>query len=164
LENQLVKYFIIERSSNGINFEQINRVEIQSSEGYTAGYLYSDDINNLHLPAVYYRIRMADVSNKDKFSNVIRVTLPDAGKNSIAISPNPVKDNMQVQIFSATSSPADITIYDETGRRINTIHLSVQPGINVINLNTLSDKPKGIYQITIFMGAKFFSKKIVVAR
>ncbi len=164
LENQLVKYFIIERSSDGINFEQLNRVEIQSSQSHAASYMFNDDISNLHLPAVYYRIRMADVSNKDKFSNVIRITLSDAGKNSITISPNPVSDNMQVQIFSATGSPAVINIYDETGRKINSIHTSVQPGNNVINLNTLADKPKGIYQVTIFLGTEFFSKKIVVAR
>lgn len=163
-ENQFVRYFDIQRSVDGINFAHLIRIVAQSSQGPVVSYTYSDDVSQLSMPGIYYRIRMTDITNKDKWSNTIRISISDVGKNSITILPNPVKDNMQLQIFAITASEIDINIYDETGRKINVFHTSVQQGNNVIHLTSLADKPKGIYQAIIYLGTELFSKKIMVVR
>ena len=164
LENQYVQYFDIERSFDGINFSQLTRIEVQSLHTHSASYEYSDDVTHLPAQDVYYRLRMKDVSSKLKFSNIIRLPLSDMGKNSVTILPNPVKDNMQLQISSISDTRMDVRIYDETGKIIATTHTTVQKGINVISLYSLADKPKGVYQVIIFLGNEVFNKKILVAR
>ena len=164
LENQFVRYFNIERSFDGTNFEFLARVGADSSEQHLASYEYNDDVSQFSVQNVYYRIRMTDVSIKEKLSSIIRIPLSDMDKNSVTILPNPVRDNMQVQIFSIRESRVDITIYDETGKIISIVHTAVQQGSNVINLNSFLDKPNGIYHVAVFMGNETFNRKILVIR
>lgn len=39
-------------------------------------------------------------------------------KNEISIQRNPVKDKMQLRIFSTANNRGDIDIYDEMGKRV----------------------------------------------
>jgi len=71
---------------------------------------------------------------------------------------------MQVQIWSVADGKADISIYDETGKTVAYIHASVQQGNNMISLNNLADKPRGVYLVAVRMGSALFNKKIVVIR
>src|SRR6185436_14997885 len=100
LENQFVKYFDIERSFDGSNFTVLARMQALPSQTGAASYSYDDDVSYLANENIYYRIRMKDISNEDKLSNIIGIPLSGTGKNSIYVYPNPVKDNMQVQILS----------------------------------------------------------------
>ena len=164
LENQFVSYFDVERSTDGINFTFLHRTDAESSQTHTANYNYSDDVNELATRNVYYRISMKDVTGINKFSNIIRIPLSFATKNSVIIQPNPVKDVMQLQISSVTDSRVNISIYDATGKNISTVHTSVQKGNNAISLNNLTDKPRGVYLVIIYVGAELFSEKILLIR
>jgi hypothetical protein len=164
LENQFVKYFDIERSIDGVNFSSIARVEVQPENGQSASYTYSDNVLGLATRNVYYRIRMKDVSNKNKISNIIRIPLSIGKKSSVTIMPNPVKDIMQLQISCIADSRVDMNIYDQSGKIVSTMHTSVQKGNNVMSLNLLADKPRGIYQALISVGGELFSQKILLTK
>jgi len=164
LENQFVKYFDIERSFDGSNFTLLARMQALPSQTGAASYSYDDDVGYLTNENVYYRIRMKDISNEEKLSHIIGIPLSGKGKNSIYVYPNPVKDNMQVQILSVTDGRADINIYDETGKTVALIHASVQKGNNMISLSNLADKPRGVYLLVVRLGSELFNKRILVIR
>lgn len=163
-ENQFFNYFDVERSTDGINFTFLHRVEVQSSQSHVVQYDYRDDMKDLATRNVYYRISTKEVSNKNKYSNTIRIPLSFTSKNNVTIQPNPVKDVMQLHVYSVTDSRADINIYDITGKIACKVHTSVQKGNNVISLNNLADKPRGVYQTVIYIGTELFSQKILLIR
>ena len=164
LENQFVKYFDIERSTDGTSFQLLYRMQAQSSQTAVTDYSYDDDVGYLTNENIFYRIRMKDISDEDKLSQIIGIPLSGTGKNSVYVFPNPVKDNLQLQIFSITDGRADINIYDETGKIVTAIHASVQKGNNMISLNSLAGKPGAVYQLMIRMGTVLFNKRIIVIR
>jgi hypothetical protein len=164
LENQYVKYFIIEKSVDGIHFEPMDRADADPSSLHVMSYVYRDDISRAAVHEFYYRIRMKDINNKDRFSHIIRVAISDLNSNSIAVFPNPVKVEAQLQISSLADTEAEIWIYDETGRKISALHTSVRKGNTMIQLNGLSDKPNGSYQVVVLLGREMLSKKIVLSR
>jgi Secretion system C-terminal sorting domain len=164
LENQFIKYFDIERSTDGISFQFLDRVLALPSQSGVTGYSFDDDVGYLTMENIYYRIRMKDISNEDKLSNIIGIPLSGAGKNGIYVYPNPVKDNLQIQILSIADGRADINIYDETGKTVTAIHASVQKGNNVISLTSLGDRPGGVYQLIVRLGSELLNKRIVVIR
>ena len=166
LENQVVKYFEVERSIDGVNFNIINRVDAQFTEqqSNTANYNYADNVNGLATRNVFYRIKLKDISSKIKFSNIIRIPIFSGKKNSLTILPNPVKDVMQLQITSIADCRVDINIYDQSGQLISALHVAVQKGNNVISLNEFADKPRGFYQAIVSVGGEIFSQKILLTR
>ncbi len=163
-ENQWVKYFNIERSTDGVNFELLDVIAAKNSQSHIISYDYNDDVSNLSIPEIYYRIRMKDVTKKEKLSNIIRIPLGETGKNTVTVFPNPVKDILQLQISSIADSRADIIIYDDTGKKISISSLLLQKGTTAISLDNLAGKPKGIYQMVIRLGTELFTKRILVAR
>lgn len=164
LENQFAKYFIIEKSIDGIHFEQVYQMNAEPSHEHTASYGWTDDVSRSAVPEIYYRVRMKDISSKEKLSPVIRVTLSDIIKNTVAVFPNPVRDNLQVQLFSMENSEVDILLYDATGKKISAFHTAVPNGNSVIQLTDLADSPNGVYQVVILLGKEIFSRKIIVRR
>lgn len=166
LENQYVRYFDVERSIDGVNFSLLDRVFVQPSIGKTsnAGYSYNDNVSELATRNVYYRIRMQDISSKNKLSNIIRIPMLAGRKSSVTIVPNPIRDIMQIQISAIADSKVEIIIYDQTGRIVSTRQTSVQKGNNVMNLSDLSDMPPGVYQAIVNVGGELFSPKILLIR
>ena len=66
LDNRVVSYFDIERSTDAVNFAVLDRVFAQPSHNPVAEYSYTDNISGLATRNVYYRIRMKDISNSDQ--------------------------------------------------------------------------------------------------
>ncbi len=164
LDNRVVSYFDIERSTDAVNFAVLDRVFAQPSHNPVAEYSYTDNISGLATRNVYYRIRMKDSSNSDKYSTIINIPLAVPVRNNVTIMPNPVKDLFQLQISSVNDSPVDIHIYDQTGRIVTVLSMNVQKGNNVFTLDNLLDKPRGVYQAVVSVGAEIFIQKILLIR
>lgn len=164
LDSRLVNYFDVERSTDGINFAPIGQVDITPSHYQTTHFNYSDEITALPGRYVYYRIRMNDIIGRDKYSNIIRVSLPEVIKTDVKVLPNPVRDVLQVKIAAVNNSNADIHIYDQSGKLVAFVKTFVQQGNNTISLYQLVDQPRGVYQAVVTIGNEVFSRKILLVR
>jgi hypothetical protein len=162
-ENQLVSNFELERSTDGVHFSAIYRIDEKLEKTGATNYFYNDDVSGIGAQDVYYRVKVNQVSNKQLLSNIIKQQLTGV-KKGIRISPNPVKDNMQVQLYSLTDGKAVLCIYDPMGRVISTVKLLVQKGNNTLYLDILKDKPAGIYRVAVSSGDKIVNEKILVIR
>jgi hypothetical protein len=162
-ENQLVRNFELERSTDGVHFSTIYRIDEKLEKTGAANYFYSDDVSGIGTQDVYYRVKVNQVSNKQQLSNITKQQLAGV-KKGIRISPNPVKDNMQVQLYSLTDGKAVLYIYDPMGRVISTVKLLVQKGNNTLYLDILKDKPAGIYRAAVSSGDKIVTERILVIR
>jgi hypothetical protein len=159
-ENQLTGYYDIERSTDGTNFQVIQTNTVSPKTGWMS-YPIMDNISGIAAPYVYYRARLHQFNSKQLVSPVIKFATSTVNNHFVTITPNPVKDNMQISIFSGIPAHATIYLYDQMGKIIDRAYLAVQKGNNMITLGLLSNKPAGIYQAIVTVDDKVYTQRLV---
>ncbi len=124
-------HFDIERSSNGVIFEQIGKVNSNNSSG-TNNYSHQD---LLPLKGInFYRLKQVDIDGSFTYSNIIKVMFESFG-DAVNIYPNPAKNNIQFDYVSKQKTIL-VNLFDVQGRLIKTTTLAnVQPlKLNIENI------------------------------
>lgn len=104
--------FIIQRSINGVDFTNIGNVKAIGNSSSATNYNFTDNnIMNLTVQKIYYRLQQIDNDGKWKYSDVQVVNIKSA-VNKISVYPNPVSDVLHVN----GNDIASITLYDVNGR------------------------------------------------
>lgn len=138
-------YFTIERSYDGVNFEIIGKLDGSGTSSSERSYEFQDfDIKEKGVR--YYRIKQTDFNYVYSYTDTKIVYLETI---TVAISPNPVSDEMEVLIDSYSNvNTSKIEIYDITGAVIYTYNDKLSKGVNKLNVNTSNFAP-GMYYISI---------------
>ena len=147
--------FIVERSTDGRNFNEI---------GYVAAFGYSSTAKNYRFVDAtpnkgnnYYRLKLVNIDNSFRFSeikNVKHLTFAE-----MTVSPNPVAQNMRILIDADKSEKASLFITDLAGRRVYNTSVSVNEGSNTLNI-PVSTLNSGSYVVTIQLANQTLVKKI----
>jgi hypothetical protein len=154
-------YFTVERSTNGINFSGIGRVNSQGNSSAPRFYAYTD-----HQPdgsVNYYRLRQTnlDGTHKNTPPIVVRNSMPTSG---FIIFPNPVTDNIKLEIDTKFNigDNYSITITDIAGKIIWKKDITAANGQDsyLENIST-SGFGKGTYFITVNHGDNSEVKKFI---
>ncbi len=136
--------FIIERSADSRNFTSLGSVRAAGNSSLNRSYSFTDQ---QPLPGItYYRLKMMDVDGKFNYSLIRLVNFNSF--SSLSITPNPVKNVLQVTYPSdeaSTARPykATVNIYSSTMQLVQTIKV-LQAGRNMINIPVERLAP-GIY-------------------
>ena len=69
-----------------------------------------------------------------------------------------------MQISAVNEGPVSIHIYDQNGGVTSAISAFVQKGKNIFTLDNLLDKPLGVYQAVVSVGAEILVQKILLVR
>ncbi len=163
LYNQVINYFDIERSIDGVNFNVIGRVDARAGPGEVS-YNHTDDITGLNSGNVYYRLKFSEAGKIVRYSYIIRMVVGAGTKNDMIITPNPVQELMQIQLQAAAAGDVRIQIYDQLGKLVRIIKTPVQKGYNVVTVSDMVSQPRGIYQALAFIGNEVISRKILLVR
>ena len=137
-------HFVVERSMDGTNFENINTVAGAGTALGSSKYAYPDqDINNQPSLIFYYRLKMVDRDGSFKYSNIITITLPDV-TDKLIVYPNPSEGIINIRITTTASGTAKWKLINNTGRVVmnQTHHLRKGKNDFLINLELL---PSGVY-------------------
>ncbi len=132
-------YFSVERSSDGLAFSAIGRVNGMGNS--TAANAYSFTDVNLAEGKTSYRLAQYDIDGKVKYSPVISVNLSNSG--SLIIKPNPVTS----VLYTNQASGGIYSIASAAGTTVKKGRLE-STGVNV------QDLPSGQYWITIQVQGK----------
>ena len=91
-------HFVIERSTNGLDYKEIAVVFGDNNAGNNA-YAYTDAVNTNASGLIYYRLKMVDRDGTSKFSNV-RIVKLNAKNAIVTVStyPNPVTNELRITI------------------------------------------------------------------
>jgi hypothetical protein len=132
-----VKEYVIERSTNGVNFTSVGSVPAYNKPYYS----YTD--NQPVTGTVYYRVKNVDLDGKFKYSSVVRVT----GKRTMSIKmfPMPAFRNVTIQ-HDRTGSNATLTLTTMDGRTVK--HMALPEGSYQTNLE-LAQMAPGMYLVRI---------------
>lgn len=146
-------YFEIERSQDGINFSKSGSVKAAGNSSTAQQYQFIDE--NPVCGTNYYRLRIVDKDNSFKYSDVKSI------KNSFlnfSLYPNPVIENLLIEINSGKNENAIISISDLQGRTVISRQVTLLQGLNQIpvNVNKLSS---GNYNIRIQSETNSYSRK-----
>lgn len=138
------KYFEVERSTNGINYQKINTLTPVSGQ---ESYQYIDA--NLTPNTYFYRLRKVNKDGSDAYSNTVELTINPAeqGFTVYNIAPNPASNQVSIQYGLNIAGKVEFTIYDLAGKKIKEIY---QANLNTGNYTqkfSVADLADGNYLI-----------------
>lgn len=87
--------YIIQRSNDGIKFEDIGNVSAKGNSTLPSSYYYTDPLNNNNQSRLFYRLKMTDKDGNFEYSSVINVSIKT--NRMFSISPNPAKDILHIK-------------------------------------------------------------------
>ena len=137
----------------------------RTSSGSVYPYTINDAVsitgNNFGSPYFYYfydwsveKPGFSCSSNLVQVSVDISVGLPNLQASGISMYPNPTGDIINIKLEKTT--PAQMNIYDATGRLVN--KHAIQEINNTVSVQSL---PAGIYQVEFIQAGNSFQQKLV---
>lgn len=151
-------HFVIQRSYNGINFENIGVVEGSGNSSSVITYEFID-YSAEDAPFVYYRIQQIDFDGAYEFSKIVAVS--NTTNDLVKLVNNPVQAGDGIQLVFFESGEYNITLIDVLGKTFFTIDESVS-GNQMVTFRTDSDLYSGVFNLLISNGEKSEVIKILV--
>ncbi len=154
-------YFIVQRSIDGITFEDVRQVAAAGNSSTIISYSFLDQTYSKDASVVYYRLKQVDMDGAAHYSD-IRSVQNDSFIQDINLYPIPVKRGQNVTLNYRSSARENITvdIIDNPGKVVSSGQFGVQEGSNSIELNS-SSLASGLYHLMI-RGTEVRTTKFVV--
>lgn len=137
-------YFAIERSQDGIVFEQIGTMQGANNSSITLHYVFYDEYPYTGLS--YYRLRQVDIDGQFSYSEIRAVYLGDF--DLISIYPNPSSDYIQYLVASQGDDYITVRLLDVLGREVLRREETIEKGVTAKTLN-VSGISNGSYLLQI---------------
>ncbi len=148
-------HFEIERSSDGIHFTSIGKVNASGNPGTNNEYRFTD-LNPLN-GAAYYRLKQVDLDGKFHYSIIISITTIEV--NGFSIYSEPGSGLMTLTIPSSVTGLVDIILFDGLGRQ-----LQQQQGVAGQQLISLRGNQSGgvVYVKVLKQGRVVYTGKVLL--
>ncbi|MDP2385424.1 MAG: hypothetical protein Q8M29_03560 [Bacteroidota bacterium] len=143
--------FLIERSTNAVDFTCIDTVNGNGTTTNRSEYSYLD--KNPELGLSYYRITQLDLNGNFKKFNIISVEFnPKPGKcdfSKVNIYPIPFNETMSVDLICSKETNLTFQINTASGNKIFENKMNCYAGTNNYQFNELNYIQEGMYFIII---------------
>jgi Secretion system C-terminal sorting domain len=157
------KYFEVQRSINGSEYQTIAVVYAKDAETFGADYSFTDQqFEKLDSKKFWYRVKRVDPLGLEYFSAIKEVDLLRETKGSyISIHPNPFNTTVQVKFESEKIRKVDLRVTTEKGLIMVEDTFQVRTGYNNVPIEAEYLIP-GIYFIEIRSEGTLIEKLKVV--
>lgn len=155
-------FFMVERSTDGINYLPVYKTNGKGNSGTNATYTYEDDSRTSGTS--FYRLTQTDQTGHTSTypPAMIRAEASEGGSKLLAIKPNPFTDNFVIHCSVAKPGLVDFKLTDISGNVVRKETAVTGSGNNVIPFENLNEVPKGVYFISMATGEdKYSTIKIV---
>lgn len=126
--------FIVQRSTDGVNFSNIGTVAASGNSTTTKSYSFVDnDAADQQALVLYYRLRVVDINNAFKYSNTININIP-VSKGTASISPNPATTELRATVLSPATGNAAWEVVDNAGRTVLMGNTLLKKGSNNMSI------------------------------
>ena len=157
-------YFTIERSSDGIHFEEIIRQRGAGNNTYTI-YYKNEDKNPLK-GYNFYRLKQTDYDGLFIYSAIETIVnilntddVPDL--EIISISPNPFSNSFNVSFLTKKIMEIDISFINSAGQVVNHNKIKSIDGFNSYEFSDYQYLNKGVYYLYLIYNGQKISRKII---
>lgn len=148
------EYFLIEKSSDGIDFFEIGKIAASNNRYEKTNYSFVD--SHLISGLQYYRLKQYDFDNSLMVSNILAIKSNSSEK--INIYPNPVIDYLHIE-FNLENT--EILLSDVNGKMIYSTNNYNKIPIEPIDVSELKE---GVYILQIRSASDIFSEKVIKVR
>ncbi len=142
-----MRAFIVERSTDGINFTEAGELTAKGIGSSRADYLFLD--KNVQHELLYYRLKLKEINGALSYTKTITLRRSKIVRSFIA--PNPVMAGADALLnihSSAKNCSVAIRIYNLQGQLVLTVNKILQRGLNQVRLST-KGMVKGIYLVNV---------------
>jgi ELWxxDGT repeat protein len=135
--------FVIERSANGLSFQQIGTVAagVFSSRNYQ--FTDASPLKGTN----YYRIKTREANGQPLYSATVQLRFDEVG-SKFSIYPNPAGEKATIFFLASQKETVVLTVYDYSGKQAMVKTVPVQEGANMLPLSLQALAP-GLYQLQI---------------
>ncbi|MEI9945324.1 MAG: T9SS type A sorting domain-containing protein [Chitinophagaceae bacterium] len=140
--------YSIERSTDGIHYSTIKEVYPPANNTGANNYSLDDKVGSLSSSMLYYRIKQYDHDGSFYYSKVLAVNR-NKKSSAIVIYPNPVADNLFINITAVTNDKATIKVTNSTGAQVIVQQVQLTNGNNFNTINGIDKLPGGVYQLSV---------------
>ena len=153
-------YFLLERSYNGTDFEEVARVQGAGTTSSMTHYSVADEKINASIP-VYYRLRQFDYDGESETSKPVTVNCSGSYTvSSVLIFPNPVNNLLSIFINQSGNTKAKFTMFNAIGQVVLLKEYELSSGIQQLQLDVTAIAP-GMYHAVFENGNERIVEKIV---
>jgi hypothetical protein len=153
-----LSHYILERSSDGLNFQTLTRVNAANSFNAIT-YTHQDAVNAAQQPTYYYRLRMVNIDGTYEYSGVVMIRRNT--KEDIAVAGNPFSGTLMLRYNLTEAKNLHLSLYDVSGKLIIRRELSAAAGSGILNVNNLDQYARGTYLLHLDDGKRKWDFKVV---
>jgi len=149
-------FFSVERSVNGINFEEIHTNNQPLGNGTSHAFNFTDR----QLPSanvLYYRIKQCDIDGSCHYSDTKAVKILN---KDLSIYPIPAFTNLNISFNAIEETTVSVSIINKMGQMVRKETKKVFSGANIIPIS-IQELPKGNYTISIDDGKNKRQEKFI---
>lgn len=142
-----IKNYLVERSTNGKNFNVIGTVAATGFNSNDIIYSFTDgtSANGTY----FYRVKSNDLSGEIKISSIVKISI-GSSRSAIIVSPNPVEDNsIHLQLINQPKGKYELRLMNTNGAQLFKTTIINADGNSVQTIKAPSTLAKGIYQLEI---------------
>lgn len=143
-----MKSFTVESSLDGIKFQEIYTLPVQSESNTKKQYTHMDYNVFRKTQTVFYRLKMVEADGSFKYSNVNKVNVGKEHSANLIVYPNPVTSIGNISYNLSADAAISCRIYNIMGREVYSDVFKSLKGNNAI-LTDLSHLKKGSYILTL---------------
>ena len=160
-------YFTVERSSDGVNFEPIGRIDGKGNYNGLSEYIMTD-FNPLQ-GVSYYRLKQTDFDGKFEYSDIISITYSlntPAINSNMRLYPNPANNGSDVKL-EMTGMPVDkevlVVVSNVLGQQMySKVILTDNNGNIIYAVDPYNQLPAGTYIIVASSNDTLLSKRLII--
>jgi hypothetical protein len=135
------RHFVVERSSNGINYQGLGTVQSSgNSNGAAYSFIDASPVQGLN----YYRIKQVDNNGREQVYEV-RIINNSRMPGALVLYPNPAKNGFTVSLSAPPAKPLSYSIQNSNGQNVQNGTIngnnqwiaipSLAPGVYVLRLD-----------------------------
>ncbi len=157
-------YYMVQRSYNGTDFEDIIKVS-GVGNSYTLTKYYSLD-GDPYIGLSYYRLKQVDKNGSYEYSEIVSVIFTRSSQTSIRVYPNPINKNVSLRIEIenlAKDVEVAITLLDHLGREVYSITKKPENDGFIKCMDMARQLTAGIYCVVAKCNNFVYKQKLVVS-
>jgi len=155
-------HFTIEKSRNGVTFEDVYTVSGAGNSSTIINYFEIDQ--SPYTGISYYRLKQTDFDGSLTYSHIVPVEYNPHGDPSISLFPNPADVNSPayLELSQFEGQEVLVVLRDIQGREIYSKVIVTLSNNELVALNHDGILSKGTYLITASSANKLYSKRLIV--
>lgn len=152
------EFWEVERSTDGVNWEVISRVDGAGTTSLETQYYVVDENPNIGMN--YYRLNQWDVDGSNDYSETRSVNILDDVYDLLNIFPNPTNGKTEVIFNNYKKEDVFLTVNSYDGAQVINMPLTAVPGGNRFEID-LSEVQGNIFFVTITTSSKVYTGKVI---